>query len=113
MALIEVRIGLVPLVAGTLNVAIPEDYIVAPDAIITPEEYGHPEMIKLQRCLLNGHNAIIMRPDTHEVRPNYGHGRKCLELMGRIHFRTALGLDDGDEVAIEVEGDDEWWASGL
>ena len=58
MALIESRTGLASLVQGTLNVHIPEEYIVRPDALISPDEYPYNklansrETIKLQRCLV-------------------------------------------------------------
>jgi len=100
------------LVEGTLNICIPEEYIVIPRALITPAEYGPNETVKLQRCLINSYKAIIMRPDTHETIPGYGHGKNHLELMGRVRFRETLGLQDGDPVNIEIEGDEAWWDSG-
>jgi len=39
MGLIEARTSLANLVRGTLNVNIPEEYIVLPDAVISPDEY--------------------------------------------------------------------------
>jgi CTP-dependent riboflavin kinase len=118
MGLIEKRIGLADLQPGTLNVKIDEEYIVISDAIISPNEYplnrqsGLQETIKLQRCLVNGIKAIIMRPDTHENIPGFGHGKNCLELMSPIHFQRTLQLRDGDEVEVQLEGDDAWWNSG-
>jgi hypothetical protein len=117
MGLIESRMRLGGLVAGTLNVQIPEDYIVISDAEIKPEEYplNQPgrvqETLKLQRCLIDGRRAVIMRPDTHETL-GWGNGAKCLELMGSEKFRDTLGLRNGSVVEVEVEGDDAWWASG-
>jgi len=114
MHLIEDRMGLPELVQGTLNICIPQHYIVIAHAVITPTEYGLPETVKLRRCLINGYKAIIMRPDTHEVGPSHGnyHGKNHLELMGRVKFREVLRLQDGDTVNIEVDGDDDWWESG-
>jgi CTP-dependent riboflavin kinase len=112
MHLIEARMGLVNLVPGTLNIRIPEEYIVIADATISPHEYGFAETIKLQRCLISGFKAIIMRPDTHETRPNWGHGKNHLELMSPFYLRSALNLKDGDEVIVQVEGDEDWWKSG-
>jgi hypothetical protein len=117
MPLIEGRMRMAGLVQGTLNVRIPEDYIVKADEKINPEEYslnklsGARETIKLQRCLILGRRAIIMRPDTHET-AGWGHGTKCLEVMGREKFRDTLGLSNGSVVEIEVEGDEAWWESG-
>ena len=112
MHLIEERMELNGLVQGTLNICIPEEYVVIAQAVITPAEYGFNETVKLQRCLINGYKAIIMRPDTHETIPGYGHGKNHFELMGRFRFRETLGVQDGDPVNIEIEADDAWWDSG-
>lgn len=112
MHLIEARMGLRDLVKGTLNVKIYEDYIVKAGAKITPQEYGLPETIKLQRCLVFGHKAIIMRPDTHETIEGYGHGKNHLELMSPLHLRDRFNLKDGDGIIVELEGDDNWWDLG-
>lgn len=106
--LIEARISLPHLVPGTLNVTIPEDYIVTADALLLPDEYPYNrqsnlgETIKLQRCLVAGHPGIIVRPDSHEIGAGQFHGKAYLELMGQIHFRTALNLTDGSTVEIQI-----------
>lgn len=116
MSLIESRIGLAQLVPGTLNVRIPEEYIVPADALILPHEYPYNrqsqlgETIKLQRCLVAGHRGIIVRPDSHERGAGQFHGKACLEVMGQIHFRSALHLTDGSAIEVQVEGDGSWWA---
>jgi len=118
MALIESRIGLPSLVPGTLNVTIPEEYIVVADALIHPREYPYNrqsnlgETIKLKRCLVAGYKALIVRPDSHELGTGHFHGKAYLELMGQIHFRKSLGLADGAVIEVQVEGDDLWWHSG-
>jgi len=117
MELIESRTGLTNLVQGTLNMNIAEEYIVRPDALLYPDEYPYNkesnlgETIKLQRCLVAGHKGVIMRPDTHET--GQFHGPRHLEVMGQKNFREALGLTDGSVVEVQVEGDDEWWRSGI
>ena len=108
MSLIEERIGLSRLIRGTLNVIIPEEYIVAADALILPDEYpynkksGLRETIKLQRCLIAGHPGIIVRPDSHEFGSGQFHGKAYLELMGQIHFRSVLHLTDGSTLEIQI-----------
>ena len=103
MALIEARTGLLNLVEGTLNVSIPEEYIVRPDAQIEPDEYpfnkqeNTRETIKLQRCLVAGYKGLIMRPDSHEVGAGQFHSKRHLELMGQKNFRQTLGLTDKSE----------------
>ena len=114
LSLIESRIGLPDLVPGTLNVSIPEDYIVPPDALILPHEYPFNsqsnlrETIKLRRCLVAGFKGVIVRPDSHEIGAGQFHGKACLELMGQVHFRSTLGLEDGSVVEVQVEGHNLW-----
>ena len=106
-------------VAGTLNVDISEEYIVRADAFIYPEEYprnklmNEKETIKLQRCVVGGYKALIMRPDSHELGTGRYHGKKHLELMGPRNFREALQLENGSFVEVAVEGDEEWWSAGV
>jgi CTP-dependent riboflavin kinase len=119
MSLIEQRTGLQNLVRGTLNVTIPEEYIVRPDALVLPEEYpfnkesGLHETIKFQRCLVAGYRGLIVRPDSHELGAGQFHGKSYLELMGQKNFREALALTDGNTIEVQVEGDDSWWHSGI
>src|SRR5262249_42030427 len=117
LSLIELRLGMASLVEGTLNVQLVEEYVVIPTSSILPHEYplnrssGLNETIKLQRCVIRNHKAIIMRPDTHER--GMFHGPKHLELIGAVNFRRVLGLGDGSLVDVEVEGDDAWWAAAV
>lgn len=118
MHLIESRTGLTGLLPGTLNLNIPEEYIVLADAFIYPDEYprnkimNEHETIKLQRCIVAGYKALIMRPDSHELGAGQYHGKKHLELMGKRNFRETLQLANDSYVDVEVEGDDEWWRAG-
>ena len=93
---------------GTLNVTIPSNYIVRPNVTIEPHEYFTGERIKLQHCRVRGHRMIIMRPDSHEKAG--GIGANVLELVSPLNLRAAWGLRDGDQLEVEVEGDDAWWA---
>ena len=106
--LLLARTGLPSMAPGTLNVILPSDYIVRPDATIEPHEYFTGERIKLQRCRVRGHRMIIMRPESHE-RPG-GIGANVLELVSQLQVRMAWGLRDGDYLGVEVEGDEAWWA---
>ncbi len=101
------RTELPSMAPGTLNVTLPFDYIVRPDATIEPHEYFTGEKLKLQRCRVRGHRMIIMRPDSHEL-PG-GIGSDVLELVSPLHLRSAWELRDLDELEVEVEGDQSWW----
>ena len=109
--LIEERLGLGPLVPGTLNLTLPSPYIVEPDAMITNAEYNRAEFIKLKRCVVRGLRCGIMRPNTHESVPRYGHGAAYLELLSAHDLKSELGLSLGDRVEVEVGGDATWWAN--
>jgi CTP-dependent riboflavin kinase len=119
VALIEARTGLTNLVPGTLNIKILEEYIVQSEAVINPDEYPFNretnlgETIKIQRCLVAGYKALIIRPDSHEIGSGRFHGKSYLELMGQKHFRTVLALADESVVEVQVEGDADWWRSGI
>ena len=118
MHLIEARTQFLNLVPGTLNVDIPEEYIVFADAVVLPHEYplnqtsNLNETIKFERCIVEGYKALIMRPDSHEIGDGQFHGKKHLELMGQVKFREVLGLANGSIVEVEVGGDEQWWKSG-
>lgn len=110
--LILERTGLCSIVKGTLNLSLQAPYIVLADAVITGQEYFSGETIKLQRCLIRGIRALIMRPDTHEGTPPFGHGPAHLELLSEYHLTSELGLSAGSIIDVEVEGDEAWWRSG-
>ena len=110
--LILKRTGLRSLVKGTLNLSLEAPYIVTADATITGKEYFFGETIKLQRCLVRGIRAVIMRPDTHEGTPPFGHGPAHLELLSEYHLTSELRLSPGSIIDVEVEGDEAWWQSG-
>jgi hypothetical protein len=106
-ALLLKRTGLPSMAPGTLNVKLPFSYIVRADYTIERREYFTGELLKLQRCCVRGHRMIIMRPDSHEL-PG-GIGADVIELVSPIHLRDTWSLTDGDQIQIDVEGDDAWW----
>ena len=103
--IIESRTGLRGLVKGTLNVEIASPYYVTPIAKLTRTEYF--EEILFQPCRVGGVRCLIMRPETHEH--GAAHGPSHLEIMSDRHLRTSMGLTDGSVIAVEVEGDGNWW----
>ncbi len=117
MGQIEGLMGVGILDPGTLSLKLSEECVVKTYKVIPPQEYplnrqsGLRVVIQLQRGVIGGHKAIIMRPDYHETHPGWGHGTEYLELMGAVRFREVLGLDDGSTVEVEFDGHYAWWAS--
>jgi len=105
--LIGERIGVQGLVTGTFNIQLPQPYIVEADALVRPHEYNDLETLKLKRCRVGGLRCCIMRPDSHETPGN--DVARVLEIMSDRRLRTELGLKDGDQAEVELEGDDDWW----
>lgn len=105
--LILARTGLLSMAPGTLNVTLPERYLVRADSVIHGSEYFTGEVLKLQRCRALGLRMIIMRPDSHEF--GNSSGANVLELVSEFYLRNTFGLKDGDVVDVEVEGDVAWW----
>ena len=97
--------------SGTFNLKLSEPYIVISDAQIEAHEYNRKEFIKLQRCVVDGVRAIIMRPNTHE--DGYAHGPSHIELLSTVVLRETLRVENGSVVDVEVEGDEDWWSRGI
>lgn len=108
--LITARTGLTRMISGTLNVRLPEPYLVPPESTVSVEEYDGHEYLKLQRCVVHGIRAVIVRPHKHETVPGWAHGPTHVELVSAVHLRSALALHDGAALRIEVEGGWAWWA---
>jgi len=108
-ALILARTGLHRMAPGTLNVVLPDRYLVRADEVIHSAEYFTGEVLKLQRCRALGRRMITMRPDSHEFTGSSA--ANVLELISDLHLRRTFGLKDGDTLEVEVEGDEVWWGS--
>ena len=57
----------------------------------------------LQPCVVNGIACWVLRTD----RNNQGlgdHDLDVLEFVSSMHLRSACGLEDGDEVSVEIDG---------
>jgi len=109
--LIAERCGLPQIVTGTLNVRLSESYFVKPDHEVSAREYNGSEVIWLQRAVISGIPALVMRPHTHELSESFGHGTTTLELLAPLYLRDHLSLVNGSDVQVELEGDEAWWNS--
>lgn len=113
-SLIAKRIGLPSVLSGTFNIALDAPFLVQPDAALSAIEYNGWEVILLQRCTIFGRAAVITRPHTHEIEPKegelyFGHGLAYIELMAPFDVARTFGIAIGDEVEVEILGDDDWW----
>lgn len=92
----------VKLFHGTLNIKLENEYIIEPDWIIKPEEYGGTQNVLVKKCKTLGHNAYIVRAEKNQTGKG-DHDLKILELVSDINFRKEYNLKDGTEVMIETK----------
>lgn len=92
----------VKLFHGTLNIKLENEYIIEPDWIIKPEEYGGTQNVLVKKCKTLGHNAYIVRAEKNQIGKG-DHNLKILELVSDINFRKEYNLKDGTEVMIETK----------
>jgi hypothetical protein len=117
-ALIASRIALPSVMPGTFNIALDASFFIKPDAAISAIEYNGWEVVLLQRCTIGGRAAAITRPHTHEIEPKpgelyFGHGLAYVELMAPFEVAHTFGFAHGDQVEIELDGDEAWWTAAL
>ena len=107
---IATKMGFSKLYPVTLNIELYEPYPIEQkyDGFIKESEYNDKEWIKLLRCRLYGFKCIIVHPQDHD---RVGTFKKRIELMNPHNLRKKFNLSDGDEVKVEVEGDENWWNS--
>lgn len=91
----------VKLFHGTLNIKLENEYIIEPDWIIKPEEYGGTQNVLVKKCKTLGHNAYIVRAEKNQTGKG-DHDLKILEIVSDINFREKYSLKDGTEVTILV-----------
>lgn len=84
---------------GSLNVVLDEPWVMdEPETRLEASEVGVG--IGVVSCRLNGVPCWVVRTDKN----NSGHGDHDLNVVEPVastHLRTALGLEDGDEVDLE------------
>jgi CTP-dependent riboflavin kinase len=89
------------LVAGSLNVHIDQPWVMAGATLrLDRSEVGVD--VGLVPCRLQGVACWLLRTDKNNSGEG-DHGLDVLELISAVHLRTALGLDDGDEVVVDID----------
>lgn len=92
----------VDLYPGSLNVMLDEPWTVQDAPLrLEPPEYG--VAMSIMPCTINGVAAFILRTDKNNAGSG-DHPLTVVEVAAATHLRTTLGVDDGDEVEVLVEG---------
>lgn len=86
---------------GTLNIKLEEDYIIQPDWIIKPEEFGGTENVLVKRCKILGTEAYIVRAEKNQ-KGQGDHNLKIIEIVADINYREQYKLKDMDKVEIKI-----------
>jgi CTP-dependent riboflavin kinase len=90
----------VPLVTGSLNLVLDEDWSLPDHRItLTADEVGR--LVHLVPCRVHGHQCFIFR--TQLAEETGGDAHRILELLSSIRLRDELGLADGDIVEVVIE----------
>lgn len=92
----------VNLYPGTLNVKLNEPYILKPDFIIKPEEYGGTFNVQIQKCKVIGENAYIVRSEKN-TNNSGDYGQDIIEIISDINFRKKYDLKDGEVINILIQ----------
>ena len=91
----------ITLFPGTLNINLEEDYIVKPDWIIKPEEFGGTENVLVQKCELLGKTAYIVRAEKNQIGQGE-HNLQIIEIVADICFRKKYNLTDNKKILIQI-----------
>lgn len=84
---------------GTLNIRLEEDYVIKPDLIIKPEEFGGTQNVLVKKCEILGNIAYIVRAEKNQ-KGEGDHNLKIIEIVSEINFREKYKLKDGDNIKI-------------
>lgn len=85
---------------GSLNVVLDEPWVMyQPVARLEASEVGVG--VGLVPCRLNDQPCWVVRTDRNNAGTGH-HPLTVVEVVSTVHLRTAFGLDDGDEVRLEV-----------
>lgn len=96
----EKRTGL-KVFPGTLNIKLEEDYIVEPDWIMKPEEFGGTQNVLVKKCEILGNEAYIVRAEKNQTGQG-DHDLKIIEIVSNIDFRNTYGLKNKNNVIISI-----------
>lgn len=94
----KTKINLYP---GTLNVKLDNPYILKPDYVIKPEEYGGKFNVQIQKCKAFKENAYIVRSEKN-IDNKGDYMQDVIEIISDVNFREKYNLKDEDEIKVEI-----------
>ena len=101
--LYEVKTG-VQLYPGSLNVVLDRPWHVSDYRVrLEPPEYGVG--LSIVPCRIGVIEGFILRTDKNDCGEG-DHPPNILEIAAAVRLRDALGLCDGDQVEVQVAGED-------
>lgn len=86
---------------GTLNIKLNEDYIIEPDWIIKPEEFGGTQNVLVKKCEILGKEAYIVRAEKNQTGQG-DHDLKIIEIVSNINFREKYEIQDNEDITIKI-----------
>lgn len=84
---------------GTLNIKLEKDYIVEPDWIIKPDEFGGTQNVLVKKCEILGNEAYIVRAEKNQ-KGQGDHDLKIIEIISNINFREKYKIQDNEDITI-------------
>ena len=85
---------------GSLNVVLPEPWVVE-NAPLRLEPPDIAVGMNIVPCEIAGIAGFILRTDKNNAGVG-DHGLHVIEIAAPVHLRSALGVEDGDEVEVVV-----------
>lgn len=86
---------------GTLNIYLKKKYIVIPDFIINPEEYGGTQKVLVKKCKIFENEAYIVRAEKNQNGQGE-HDLQTIEVISNICFREKYKLNDEEKIIIQI-----------
>lgn len=86
---------------GTLNIKLEEEYVINPDCIIKPEEFGGTQNVLIKKCKIKDNIAYIVRAEKNQLGKGE-HNLKIIEIVSNINFREKYNLKDEENIEIQI-----------
>lgn len=86
---------------GTLNIKLENDYMIDPDWIIRPAEFGGTENVLVKKCKIMNEATYMVRAEKNQ-KGQGDHNLKIIEIVSDINFREKYNLKDNENILIEI-----------